>query len=25
LKNALAEIPYGGAKSVIMRDGNVVD
>ena len=25
LKNALAEIPYGGAKSVIMRVGNVVD
>src|ERR1700723_2113850 len=23
LKNALAEIPYGGAKSVIMRDGSV--
>jgi leucine dehydrogenase len=25
LKNALAEIPYGGAKSVMMRQGNVVD
>jgi len=25
LKNALAEIPYGGAKSVIMRQGDMVD